>query len=203
VFSAADIVTENNPGPVVHIYSRTAPVFDDSLVQNNAAGPGTINPPVTIVFNSVGPTYVNGQLFGTIDGTSFFTQTPGGDTSDAFYETYFLYASFDGSTNAPVVYPDGTSIDGLENQILIQISPSTVPNGFSGVVYPSVTFTTTGGSFSPPYTWSAQNLPPGMDVTPGGTLEGTPTQSGNNVFTLILTDSLNRTVEWNYTLTIQ
>jgi len=102
-----------------------------------------------------------------------------------------------------VIYPNGTSISGLQNQIFIQVSPSTVPVGFNGVLYPSTPFTATGGSLTPPYTWSATGLPPGMDVSSSGTLEGTPTQSGTSVFTLILTDSLSRTVQWNYSLTIQ
>ena len=204
LLSAADLVV-NDPGPAVQEYSRNVTWSQDTELPGSgpAAGPGTILTPSTISFEKVGPIYINGILFGVMDGTSFFTQTPGGDQNDSFYGAYYVWGSFDGTTNAPVVYPNGTGIAGLENQILIQISPSTVPNGFDNVVYPSVTFTTSGGSLLPPYTWSAQNLPPGMDVSPSGTLEGTPTLSGTNVFTLILTDSLNRTVQWNYTLLIQ
>ena len=32
---------------------------------------------------------------------------------------YFVWASFDGTTNDPVVYPDGKSIQNLEKQILV------------------------------------------------------------------------------------
>ena len=34
------------------------------------------------------------------------------------------WASFDGSTNAPEVYPNGNSILNLQNQLLIQITPT-------------------------------------------------------------------------------
>jgi hypothetical protein len=75
------------------------------------------------------------------------------------------------------------------------------------VPYPAVTFTATGGSFSQPYTWSATGLPSGMTVVSNpdntGTLSGKPEQVGTFVFTLTLTDSLSRSVQWNYSLTIQ
>ncbi len=37
--------------------------------------------------------------------------------------TGFLWGSFDGTTNAPVVYPNGTSLENLANEAVIQISP--------------------------------------------------------------------------------
>ena len=66
----------------------------------------------------------------------------------------------------------------------------------------SVVFTATGGSFSPPFTWSATGLPASMTLSPGGTLAGTPTQSGTFDFTVQLTDSLSRSVQWNYSIII-
>jgi hypothetical protein len=79
-----------------------------------------------------------------------------------------------------------------------------VPNGTNGVAYAPTTFSVTGGSYTPPYTWSATGLPTGLTVSSGGTLSGTPSQSGTNiVFTLTLTDSLSRSVEWNYPITIK
>jgi len=44
-----------------------------------------------------------------------------------------------------VVYPNGTSIQNLENQVLILISPQTLPAGEVGAAY-NATFTATGGS---------------------------------------------------------
>jgi hypothetical protein len=113
------------------------------------------------------------------------------------------WASFDGSTNDPVVYPNGASLQNLANQLLVQITPTSLPNGTSGVVYATQTFTATGGSFQPPFTWSASALPAGLKVSTGGTLSGTPTQSGTFDPVITLTDSLSRSVQWTYTLTIQ
>jgi hypothetical protein len=115
----------------------------------------------------------------------------------------FVWGSFDETTNEPTVYPNGTSIENLENQVLVQISPSSLPDGTNGVVYPPVTFTVTGGSFTPPFTWSQSGgLPTGLGLSSGGTISGTPTESGTFDFTLQLTDSLSRTVSWNYSITI-
>jgi len=203
LFSADDLAT--GPGSTTHtVYEFFRNLnFDQANVLPGLAGPGTINPSTTIGFNKSGPVYYNS--FGDVlDGTPYFSETPGGDTSDLFYDApYFVWGSFDGTTNAPVVYPSGTGINDLLNQILIQISPATVPGGVNGTVYSPITFTTTGGSLTPPYNWSATGLPGGLSVSAGGTLSGTPTQSGTFVFTLTMTDYLSRTVQWNYPLTIQ
>jgi hypothetical protein len=180
--------------------------FDTANVLPQLAGPGTIITPTLITYDKVGPTFYNGTVNAgdVLNGTPYFTETPGGDVNDTFYSYYFVWGSFDGTTNAPVVYPNGTSIDALQNQILVQVSPTTVPVGYSdGSQYPPVTFTATGGAFEPPYTWSATGLPAGFSVSSGGTLSGATTQPGNYIFTLTLTDSLSRSVQWRYSLKIQ
>jgi hypothetical protein len=73
------------------------------------------------------------------------------------------------------------------------------------VPYPGITFSAAGGSFSPPFTWSlaaGSSLPPGLALSSGGTISGTPTQSGTFDFVVQLTDSLGRSVQWVYSLTI-
>ncbi|MGA3285740.1 MAG: hypothetical protein ABSD57_14945, partial [Verrucomicrobiota bacterium] len=61
---------------------------------------------------------------------------------------------FDGTTNDPVVYPNGSSIQNLASQILIQIysTPSTLPAATNGFPYIGAQFSATGGET--PYTWS-------------------------------------------------
>jgi hypothetical protein len=46
-------------------------------------------------------------------------------------------------------------------------------------------------------------LPPGLALSSGGTLSGTPTQSGTFDFYLVMTDALGRSVQWYYSITIQ
>jgi hypothetical protein len=66
-----------------------------------------------------------------------------------------------------------------------------------------VTFTVTGGAFTPPYTWSAPSgLPPGLGISSGGTISGTPTQPGTFDFIIQLTDSLARQATWGYSIII-
>jgi hypothetical protein len=203
VFDAQDLAAGPAAIPVVGIWQRNLD-FDTANVLPGLAGPGTITPSTTITFNKSGPVFFNATA-DVLDGTPFFTESPGGDVTDLFYISYFVWASFDGTTNAPVVYPDGTSIDNLGNMIYVQVSPppAILPNGTKNVSYTAITFTATGGAFTPPFTWSATELPSGLTVSSSGTLSGTPTQSGTFDFILQLTDSLGRSVQWNYTITIQ
>jgi uncharacterized protein (TIGR03437 family) len=57
------------------------------------------------------------------------------------------------------------------------------------VQYPEQVLTASGGN--PPYTFSvtANSLPAGLTLTPGGAISGTPTTAGNSTFTLTVTDS--------------
>jgi len=123
------------------------------------------------------------------------------------------YGSFDGTTNLPVVYPDGSSIENLEAQLAAQVSPTTLANGTNGVAYPSVQFSASGGSYLAPFAWTTSGLsatgqptsglPPGLSLSASGLLSGTPTLAGTYDFNVTLTDSLGRTITWNYTIIIQ
>src|SRR5665213_252689 len=189
LFSARDL----NPGPsapntVVELVDRNV-TFDESHVGAGLAGPGVIDPSSTITFNKVGPVLLN-------VGTASLSQSTASVDG-------FVWGSFDETTNDPTVYPDGTSIANLENQVLIQISPTSLPNGTNGVPYPTITFSATGGAFAPPYMWSAPSgLPPGLTLSSGGTLSGTPTQSGTFDFIIELTDTASRSATWSYSITI-
>lgn len=202
LFSASDQIAGPNGIPVVGIDTEGL-TFDQADVPAGLAGPGTITAPTTISFEKGGPVYFN-SYGDVMNGTPYFTENPGSDIVDEYYlGSYFVWASFDGTTNAPEVYPNGTSIDNLDYQILVTVTPTTVPGGQNGVAYHPVTFTATSSFFAQPYTWSASNLPPGLNLLPNGVLSGTPTQSGSFVFTLTLTDNLSRSVQWLYSITIQ
>jgi hypothetical protein len=159
------------------------------------AGPGTIDPPSIIVFDKVGP------IFGNTYQTAF---SP--DTAQAGQSLILIWGSFDGTTNLPIVYPNGSSVLNLENQSLIGISPGSLPNGMVSLAYNAgtPTFTATGGQT--PYTWGlapgSPALPPGLFLLPNGTLGGTPTQEGTFDFTIMLTDGGGRTVVHPYFITI-
>jgi hypothetical protein len=120
----------------------------------------------------------------------------------AIREFDFIWASFDGTTNLPIVYPNGTSIQNLAAEVLIQITPASLPSGANGVSY-TVALSATGGQT--PYTWawaSGSSPVPGLSLSSGGVISGVPTQSGSYVVTVQMTDAANRTVAMNYLITI-
>ncbi len=188
LFTAADLA----PGPAEllygNFYARSAPNYDENNVGAGLAGPGTLDPTIAITFNKVSNRYLN---------------TAGGD--ELTQSQYPFYGSYDGTTNDPVVYPNGTSIANLANQVLVQITPAALPDGTNGVAYPPTGFSISGGAFTAPYTWTAPNagLPPGLTLSSTGVISGTPTLAGTFDFTVQLTDVNARTVQWTYSLTIQ
>ena len=158
LLTAADTATAG------YALQRTAPVWDEANILAGLAGPGTINPPVTLTFDKVGPLYENDWL--ALDLNPLITTI--GETNQTLL---FAWASFDNTTNDPVAYPSGTSIQNLMNEVLIQITPATVPDGANNTVYAPVTFAInagSGGAFEPPFSWSAAGLPAGLTLSSAG-----------------------------------
>jgi hypothetical protein len=58
----------------------------------------------------------------------------------------------------------------------LTITTTTLPVGVQGQAYPATQLSATGGT--PPYTWAASGLPPGMVLSQTGLLSGMPTSSG-------------------------
>ncbi|MDE3066799.1 MAG: putative Ig domain-containing protein [Verrucomicrobiota bacterium] len=210
LFSARDQATSPSDTIIGASYAQRNLNFDEGQVLFDLAGPGVINSPTEIAFDKVGDVFFNGPLalygFATNQFLNELTQF-----------SILAWGSFDGTTNTPVVYPNGASVQNLENQILVHIAPTSVPDGTNGVPYPATTFTATGGAFVPPFTWSSapvsatptgnasgSGLPLGLDLSSGGILSGTPTNNPTGVydFTIQLTDQSSRSVSWNYSITI-
>jgi photosystem II stability/assembly factor-like uncharacterized protein len=82
----------------------------------------------------------------------------------------------------------------------VTVNPSALASGAAGEVYPATTFTGTGGAA--PYTFVLTGaLPAGMTFA-GGTLSGTPAQTGSFPITVTATDGFNCMGSRNYTLAI-
>lgn len=197
LFSAQDGGGAGNV--LVFTVSRTV-TFNSANAGATLAGPGTIDPPTIIYYNKEGPVY---EAL-TPDALNPFTA----EASTLAFPLW-IWGSFDGSTNTPIVYPDGTSIQNLENQLLLHpnIPTSVLPSATNGVPY-SFQFTAAGGT--PPYTWAlsptSPGLPPGLALSSSGTLSGIPSQSGTFDFVVRITDSETptpRVVDWNYTMMIK
>ncbi len=188
LFDADDITTVG--APLIHTtVSRQVPNFTvatNAVVAGALLGPGTIEPSATFTFNKVGPLYIN--------------LGPG---SEVDKQLTYIWGSYDGTTNAPRVYPIGTSVYDLENMVLINITNPSLAAGTVGAPY-SQQMNGLGGT--PPYTWSLRSdspgLPVGLTLSSSGALTGTPTQAGVYDFVVRLTDAGARYVDRPYTLTI-
>ena len=188
LFSAADITAG-----IILTVNRAAPGFDLTGQQPNLVGPGNLRGPMQFQFNKVGPIYLNGQY-------PLFVDQQGG-------VLYFTWASFDATTNAPVIYPSGASIAYLENQVLIQISPPYLPDGTIAMAYTAQLQTSAATpNWQAPFTWSlapaSPGLPPGLSVSANGLISGTPVQVGFYNFVIQATDAVGRTTQQSYVINV-
>ena len=206
LFTVADLAAPN-PGAIgvaVPAELRTDPNFNVRNIPivnqfHSLAGPGTIDPTTTIIYDKVGDVFVNGPAFTT---NAFL--------NEASQLSMLAWGSFDNSTNAPVVYPN-TDFGNLENQILAQLTTSPtslpLPNGANGVAYPATTFIAAGAALVPligQLTWSATGLPSGLGVSTNGVLSGTPSDiAGTYDFNLQVIDEYSRSVHWTLPITIK
>ena len=150
--------------------------FIDVNKNPGISGPGNIEPNMVLTFNKVGPLLINNY------GTNFVH----GGMNEFNATTNFIWGSFDGSTNAPVVYPSGSSIANLEAQILFQITTGFLPDGREQTAYPNTQLQAAGDQ-SPAWSLADGSLPPGLSLSPSGVISGMPTAAGTYSFTVSLT----------------
>jgi hypothetical protein len=163
---------------------------------NNAlpglAGPGTIDPPTTITFNKAGPVFYNIHT-----NNEWFL-----DERTAIQ--FSIWASYDDSTNAPIVYPNGTSIASVESQMMMQVTSPSLPPAQVSRTY-STQLTGIGGAGTP-YSWSlapdSPALPSGLVLTLDGRLAGVPAATGIYYFFVQMTGSDGGFTVWQVTLTV-
>lgn len=190
LFTADDLVSPPTQWFIgVDWYNRTIS-FNSNNALPNLPGPGLIQPVMNLTFNKVGP--------------SFFNQGPF-FLDEASSVPDFVWGSFDGSTNAPVIYPSGISIVDYENQVLMQVTTTSLPG--TAVVPPTpYTAQLQGSGGQPPYSWSlapgSAGLPPGLTLSAGGTISGTATTAGTYPFTVRLTDAAARSVTRDLSITV-
>jgi prepilin-type N-terminal cleavage/methylation domain-containing protein len=110
-----------------------------------------------------------------------------------------------GGIVAKQIISTGSGDNRLGPTITLTIAPATLPNGAVGTAYTSTSLSASGGV--PAYAWSlsagSNPLPPGLTLSSGGVLSGTPTGSGGTYsFTVKATDSVANTGSRTYTVTI-
>ena len=114
VFSAGDLVSNSTTPPSFNAYtlSPLGPYVVDGTVQASAGGnvvSSVFTPRYQITFNDGGPWILN---LGSVEqGGSYLDQNDG-------IAPIFAWGYFDGTTNAPVVFPTTNSYAFLESQIL-------------------------------------------------------------------------------------
>ncbi len=191
LFTAGDLTAGPAAPLAISDFGRSNPRFNTTTA--GTAGPGTINLPILITMNTVGPIFANA-------GTSFLIPT------DATQTPVFVWGSFDGTTNDPVIYPDSASLANLENQVFLQITQSgPLTNGI--VNQPYTTTLQATGAQPPPYTWSmptnSPTLPNGLNLASGtGVISGTPTATGIFDFIVQVADTTGRSSQRNFSIEI-
>jgi hypothetical protein len=70
---------------------------------------------------------------------------------------------------------------------ILEITTSSLPEGLVGAPYNYNPIASGGKS---PYTWSASDIPAGLNINSSGTINGTPTSDGNFSIKLFVSDSL-------------
>ncbi|HSY42694.1 MAG TPA: hypothetical protein VK811_02210 [Candidatus Acidoferrum sp.] len=187
--------------PVVSTVERDIH-FEDGQIVPGLSGPGVIDGQTTFTYDDIGTVWWNGPFL----NTNSYVQGNVSEVNQTTQEPSLLWASYDETTNTPVVYPNNLNIQEMESQMIITVSPTNLPDGTNGAPYTPTYFTATGGT--PSYSWSVSPntpLPSGLGLI-GNELEGEPNGDTNGVYdvTIQMTDSSlpANTVLMNYTITI-
>ena len=190
------------PGGTIAIAVFEDFLFDETGRNGHENGPGTIfssDPlPELYIFNRQAPTFENlSATTGTTNSFLFVTQ----ETQSPFD----AWAAFDGTTNAPLLFPNGTTFQDLQNLILGPASATPfLPDANIGALY-SAQLAAKGGT--PPYIWAlaptSPGLPAGLNISSDGKITGTPTgPSAIYDFTVRITDSAGVFRDVQYTITL-
>lgn len=192
LFSAQDFAPGPAVGPRLLYAQVTRNINFNQALTGGTPGPGTIEAPTLITFDKTGPVFRN-----TAGGSPLFF------LDESTQVGWPLWASYDETTNAPIVFPNGASIEELENRLVIQIQPSTLADGQVNVAY-SAQLAVLGGT--PPYLWTlsptSAGLPYNLSLSPDGLLSGRPMEAGVYDFSIRVTDAGGRYVEQVYSLKI-
>ena len=113
-----------------------------------------------------------------------------------------------GSFNFTITATDALTYTGAQAYTLavvaaptITIAPTLLPAANENLVY-SQTVTASGGTAPYGYAVTAGALPPGLTLSSGGALSGSPTASGSFNFTVTATDAMTYTGSQSYTLVV-
>lgn len=84
---------------------------------------------------------------------------------------------------------------------VLSVNPATLPGGAAGTAY-SQSLSQTGALGAPSYAITAGALPPGLTLSAGGTISGTPTATGTFNFTVTVADASGCAGSRAYSITV-
>ncbi|GFO54938.1 hypothetical protein GMSM_19450 [Geomonas sp. Red276] len=177
--------------------SSGAPTASLTTTRANSWVFGTGNDWSAAVARTVGPgqSLVH-QYLSTATGDTYWVQSQAGATPNA---------------GTAVTVNDTAPSTDMYNLSLVEIrvpagpvplavTTASLTPGTVGVPYPGQTMAASGGS--PPYSWSATALPPGLSMTSGGSVSGTPTAAGTFAVAIQVTDSAQNSAGATLNLTV-
>jgi hypothetical protein len=145
IISATNLLTLTGTMITDTPYQRT----HNYIASPQADYPQVISPVMTLVINDVGPLSIN--------------ESPGFMTGSSLYiKPFFQYGSFDGSTNPPIVFPQGTSLSAVTASLL---APTGVQSIFASPFNP-LTTNSTGATGATSGTVTTSTFNP-LDAHPG------------------------------------
>jgi type II secretory pathway pseudopilin PulG len=155
----------------------------------NVNDKGTVRSSVAFVVFSQGPNVCNQSGTAspfTIHDTGITVACP--QDANAGYDDIVLYSD----------------INALRERICntFRIVTESLPTGVEETAYPSVVLEATDGTLA--YTWSVSSgsLPPGLNLSAGGQITGTPGADGSYNFTVLVTEAEGRTASKSLVITI-
>jgi hypothetical protein len=123
------------------------------------------------------------------DACGDFSGGGGGGGGSSYYTGTASGAMVRNGVGAPDDAPDGEVIITYTVVAPLAVTTTSLPGGQVGSAYGPVTLAATGGVT--PYSWSVTpgSLPPGLSLSTGGVISGTPASYGTFVFTVTVSDS--------------
>lgn len=168
--------------------------------------------PTTLASAVRGSSYNQATAFTVSNGTAPFSFSASGLPSGMSFNT--STAKITGTpvvTGTYQVTVNVSDANGCTGSVVVTLSvtcpsmtiasPASMPDATAGVAY-TQTITASGGTAPYSYSKSGGTLPPGLILSSGGALSGTPTTTGTYSFTVSASDSGSCVAAMSYTITV-